>query len=148
MSAEAPRSVRLFAILATTMLVALGVWAAGALVTDDAGLAKVLTAGWFVLLAVIALGVAVKWHSLALPVVTTYVVVATVLGGFLLYTSTVDQVVDEQVVTASSPADQDNGGTPTGPGRNGADAINTEVAAGRFVGQAHPTGGRAALIVS
>jgi hypothetical protein len=74
-----------------------------------------------------------------------YVLAAGGLGGFLAYTSTVDQVVDEDVVVASAP--EPTGSDPTGSDPSGdVGAGNRLVVAGDFLAEAHPTEGRAAVV--
>jgi len=63
------------------------------------------------------------------PARWAYAVTALALGRYLLYTSTVDRAVDENVVTAGSPST----GTRT-------------VAVGAFRGLAHETTGRATVL--
>jgi peptidoglycan/LPS O-acetylase OafA/YrhL len=82
-------------------LVLAGIWVAGGLVTDDFRLAMVLTALWLAVAGGIALVVARRRRALALPVLGTVLVTAAVAGGYLLYASSVDRVVREQVAAAA-----------------------------------------------
>jgi hypothetical protein len=137
------QSLRLAAVPVVAAVVAAGVWLTGAVLTEDATLAMVLTGLWFGLAGAAALIVGWRWRPLALPVVGAFLVTATVLGGYLLYTSTVDKVVDEDVIVAppraAATATATAGGSepPAGP---------VEIAAGDFTNQAHNTSGRATLI--
>jgi hypothetical protein len=105
--------------------------------------AMVLPGQRFGLAGAVALLVGWRWRPLALPVVGAYLVTATVLGGYLLYASTVDKVVNEDVVvaaprvTATASAGADASTAPAGP---------VEIASGRFTNQAHNTSGLATLI--
>ena len=104
-----------------------GIWAAGGLLTDDFRLAMALTALWLGLAGAAALGVAWRWRPLALPVLGTALVTAAVAGGYLLYASSVDRVVREQVAIAA-------------PGGN------VTLARGAFASAGHETTGTATLL--
>lgn len=104
-----------------------GIWAAGGLLTDDFRLAMVLTALWLGLAGAAALGIAWRWRALALPVLGTALVTAAVAGGYLLYASSVDRVVREQVAVAAS-------------------AGNVAVGRGTFESAGHETTGAATLL--
>ena len=127
-----PGWLRLASIPLVAGVVLFGVWVSGALITDDEKVAKGLTALWFLTAGLLAVVLGWKWRSLAVPLIGTFVVVAGVTGGFLLYASTVDKVVNEEVVVADPPAADLN--------------RNVEVASGRFVAGAHPTSGTARII--
>lgn len=92
------------AVLAA-VLVASGIWVAGAVVTDDATAAMAATAGWIGLAVVLAVLVGRRWRAFALPVVGAVLVTSAGIGGGLLWTSRVDRVVVEDVlVAADEPA--------------------------------------------
>ena len=147
----APRSpARWFALPLVVVVVALGVWVTGGLLTDDETVAMGLTGLWLLLAGVGSLAVAWRRRELAAPVLIGYALAAVGLGGFLAYTSTVDQVVDEDVVVASAP--DPTGSDPTGSDPTGSEpsgdsgAGNRLVVAGDFLAEAHPTEGRAAVV--
>ena len=73
--------------------------AAGGELTDDAAVAKILTGGWLGLAGAAALYIGWRWRGLAVSVIAAYAITAATVGGYLLYTSEVDRVVNEQVVT-------------------------------------------------
>lgn len=75
----------------------------GGVLTDDETVAKGLTGLWLLLAGVISVAIARRRRDLAAPVLVGYGVAAVGLGGFLAFTSMVDQVVDEDVVVATSP---------------------------------------------
>lgn len=108
-------------------IVLLGIWVTGGLLTNDFRLSMLFTALWLGAAGLGALLVARRRRPLALPVLGTYVVTAVAVGGFLLYASSVDKVVREQVAVE---------------GRAG----NVALAAGAFVSGDHETSGRAALV--
>lgn len=138
---------KLLAVIGTVAAVVLGVWVTGAVLTQDATVAMVLTGGWFALAGGLALLVAWRRRPLAWPVVGAWLVTSTVVGGYLLLTSTVDQVADEDVLAAPSATasrsepDMVRTGDPSASG-----AGPRLLAAGRFRDGAHPTDGRASLI--
>ena len=132
-----PGWARWAAIPAVAVVVVLGVWVAGGVLTNDETIAKALTAVWLLAAGLVVLFIAWRYRGLAVPVIVTFVVVAGGLGGFLLYTSNVDKVVDEDVLVAEpvAPATQPQ---PT----------NVEVGTGAFRDGEHPTSGTATLIDS
>jgi hypothetical protein len=127
------------------LVVALGVWVTGGLLTDDEQVARALTGLWFALAGLVVLVLAWRHRSLAAPLVAGYVVVTVGLGGFLAYSSTVDRVVDEAVVVADSPLPTS---TPSdGAPQNGdGSELNVLLARGTFEPQAHPTEGTASVV--
>ena len=133
-------------VVATTVVA--GVWITGGFLTNDEVLAKAMTLGWFIVTGMLCLWVAWRYRRMALPVLGTYVVVAGILGGYLLYTSSVDRVVNEDVVTVGpQPAGGDGvasaepSGQPSEP-----EPSNVKVASGEFVNGEHSTTGAATLI--
>ena len=137
---------RVLAATVTALVVVAGVWVTGAVLTNDATVAMLLTGAWFGLAGGLAVLVAWRRRWLAAPVLGAWLVTSTVVGGFLLWTSSVDRVADEEVVNAPT-AD----GTPA-PSESMEPAAVTEaagprlLAGGRFRDGAHPTSGRAALV--
>jgi hypothetical protein len=121
----------------TGLVVVLGVWVAGAVVTDDPTAAKVLTGGWFAVTGGLAVALGRARRVSALALLTGWLVTTSVAGGFLLISSTVDTVVREQVVTA--PADPGPAGPRSAP-------VVRLVADGRFRSGAHETRGTASLV--
>ena len=146
---------RALAVVVTAAMVLAGVWVTGAVLTEDARLAMVLTAAWFGLAGVIAVLLARRRRSLAVSVIGAWLVTAVAAGGYLAWTSTVDRVVDEAVVTVprtaapspDAPADGTDAATATPstapPAGSSAPVL---VASGRFREAAHETVGRAELI--
>jgi hypothetical protein len=138
------RSVGAVAAVLTALAVAAGVWVTGALLTDDATLAKAATAAWFGLTGALALLAALRWRTIALPVLAAYALTTASLGGFLLWTSTVDRVVVENVVMAAEPID----GSPTAGPQTPAAPGPTLLGRGPFRSGEHETTGTAALLRS
>jgi hypothetical protein len=133
--------VGLVPLVAAVVLV--GIWVTGGVLTNDFTLSMVFTALWLGAVGTTALAISWRWRSLALPVLGTAFVTATVAGGYLLYTSSVDKVVNEQVAVADAPATaKKRGGSsqePTAP-------MNMAVARGVFESAAHATSGKATVI--
>lgn len=143
-----PRWLQWAAIPVVALVVAAGIWITGGLVTNDETIAKGLTAAWLVLAGLIALAVAWRYRALALPVFGTFVLVAGALGGFLLYTSSVDKVVDEDVLVADPrlPSGESPTSDATSEPNPDPQATNVRIGAGAFVDGEHPTSGVATLI--
>lgn len=119
-------------LVAATVLA--GIWIAGGVLTNDFRLSMLLTAVWLGIAGLAALAVALRWRPLALPVLGTVVVTAASAMGYLLYASSVDRVVDEQVAVAA-------------PSSRQAEADqNTALGGGDFSSAAHETRGQASLI--
>jgi hypothetical protein len=119
------RRLRLALIPLVILIVAAGLWVAGGVLTDDTKLAKALATAWLGLAGIVSVLVGLRWRDLAVPVIAAYVVTALTVGGYLTYTSSVDRVVNEQVVS-------------------GVEA--RAVASGAFRGLAHETMGRATVM--
>lgn len=130
-AATVPVWLRRVSVPIVGVVVAVGVWVTGALLTNDETVAKGLTTAWFLVAGALGVLIAWRWRALALPVLGTYVVVSAALGGFLLYSSSVTTVVNEEVVVAS---EEPNVGR------------NVAVAKGSFVADAHPTRGTATSV--
>jgi hypothetical protein len=133
-----------------TALVALGVWVTGGVLTDDATLAKLATGIWFGLAGMLALLAALRWRTFALPVLAAVILTTASLGGYLLWTSTVDRVVVEDVLTAGEPTTTVPAATPrpttpatAAPARPTGPVI---VGRGAFRSGEHQTTGTAALL--
>lgn len=118
---------RLALVPLVAALVLAGIWVAGGVLTNDFRLSMLLTALWLTAAGAAALAVAWRWRTLALPVLGTAFVTAAVAGGYLLYASSVDKVVSEQVAVAAA-------------------AGNDAVGRGAFASAGHETTGGATLI--
>jgi hypothetical protein len=128
------------------LVVALGVWVTGGLLTDDEQVARVLTGLWFAVAGLVVLVLAWRHRSLAAPLVAGYLVVTVGLGGFLAYSSTVDRVVDEEVVVADAPLSTPTPSKGSGEPQNGDSEANVLLARGTFTPQEHPTEGTASVV--
>jgi len=106
---------------AAVVLVLVGIWIAGGVLTDDFAVSMALTAAWF---AVVVAAAVIVWRRVAWlrPAAVAAVLAFVVVGAYLGYTSTADTTVDEVLVS--------------GP-------VALE---GVFGGLAHPTEGTAAIV--
>jgi hypothetical protein len=152
MVAAMPRRWKAVGALAVALVVVAGVWVTGAVLTEDATTAMVLTAGFLGLVGVAVAAVSWRWRALAAPLLVTYVLVTYVLvagglGGWLLVTSNRDVVVSQEV-TRPEPA-ATAAGESSDPATAPATAKATgpvALARGDFVSAAHETTGTATLI--
>lgn len=123
-------------LVAATVLA--GIWIAGGLLTNDFRLSMLLTAAWLGIAGLAALAVAIRWRPLALPVLGTVLVTAGSVMGYLLYASSVDRVVDEQVAVAAPSPEQAEAEAEA--------EQNVALGRGGFESAAHDTTGKATLI--
>jgi electron transfer DM13 len=137
---------QVLAVPVVAVVIVLGVWVAGGVVTDDFRGSAALTTVWFAVAAGLCLLVAVRRPALRVPVIGTYLVTAGAVGVFLASTTLRDRVVSERVVTGAAPVAA--GSTPS-VGASGAPAPrpkNVRVARGRFTSGEHATRGTAAIV--
>jgi hypothetical protein len=111
---------RVLVAVVTVAIVLFGVWLTGAVLTEDAGVAMLLTGGWFAVSGAAALLVARRSRRLAAPVVGAWLITSAAAGGFLLWTSTIDRVVDEQVLSVPGGTGSDAGQMAAGSDDDGA----------------------------
>jgi len=138
-SPRIPLWLRLALVPLVAAIVLAGIWVAGGVLTNDFRLSMLLTAVWLGIAGLAALAVALRWRRLALPVLGTVIVTAVSVMGYLLYASSVDKVVDEQVAVAAP--------TPAAPAPAQAGAPrNVALGRGVFESAAHETSGKATLI--
>lgn len=118
-----------------------GIWVTGGLLTNNFRVSMLLTALWLGFAGLVSLLAVWRRRSLAFPVLGTFLVTAVGAGGYLLYKSAIDKVVDEQVAVARAQAvSPEADGEPTAPDENVA------LARGSFTSGEHETAGQAALI--
>jgi hypothetical protein len=117
---------KLVVALAVVAVVVLGIWVAGALITNRYVVATVLTVVWMGI-ALLACGLIVwKRRDLRVPVIAAYLLTAAVAAVYLGRSMFFDDTVDENVVTAT--------------------AENRLLARGSFEPLAHPAEGVATTI--
>jgi Electron transfer DM13 len=132
------RNVLAAAVVVVTLIV--GIWVAGGLVTNDFGVAMVLTVLWMALSGLACLAVGWRWRRLRVPVIGAYLVTAAVVGIYLGRSMFLDDEVNENVVTAApKPASGRGEGRQDRP-------RNVLLARGRFEGVAHSAKGTASAI--
>lgn len=119
--------VRLLAAPITAVIVLVGIWVSGGVITNDFTLAMWLTVGWMALAGLAALGIAWRSRGFRWPVLVGYAVTAGAVSVALGSSMFFDNVVNEQVARAGT------GG-------------NTALAAGNFEPVRHEASGRAQAI--
>jgi hypothetical protein len=133
-----PRLVQLTAALAVVVVLIAGIWVSGGLITNDFGLAMLLTALWMGVAAAGCLVVAWRRPGLRVPVIGTYLLTAAVAGGYLGRSTLFDDEVNERVVRVTPPA--------AAAGGERAATKNVLLARGAFEPVAHPATGSATTI--
>jgi hypothetical protein len=132
--------VKLAAIPVVVIVVLLGIWATGGVITNDFALAMWLTAAWMGVAGLACLAIAARSEALRWPVLGAYVAVAVAAGAYLGSSTFIDDVVDEPVATAAPvPAAGE-------PDRAAAPPRNVRLRAGRFEAVRHPATGAATAI--
>jgi hypothetical protein len=127
-------TLKLLAIPATAAIVLMGLWATGALITNDFAIAMWLTIAWMSLAGAAALAVAARSRALRWPVLGAYVVTAGLAGAYLGSSVVFDDVVDERVALVSEPS-----------ARNAA-SRNVRLRSGSFESVRHPAAGVATAV--
>lgn len=145
-----PTPARWLLLPLAVVVVGVGVWVTGGVVSDDEAVAKGLTAAWFALAGVVALAIAWRYRAAAAPLLLGYGLAVVGLGGFLLYTSNVDRVTDEDVVVAGdSGAAAGDGAGASGGASSGRDADDNQlISRGDFTDGEHPTDGLASVVMT
>jgi Electron transfer DM13 len=95
---------RVGAAVAVVVVLLVGIWVSGGLITNDFTLAMALTAVWMGLAAALCLLVAWRRPGLRVPVLGAYVLTALVVGVYLGRSTFLDDEVNERVVRVSPPA--------------------------------------------
>jgi hypothetical protein len=130
--------VQIAAVPVVAAVVALGVWVAGGLITDDFRGSVALTTLWFLAAAALCLLVAIRSRTLRVPVIAAYLVTAGAVGLFLASTTLRDRVASERVVTGVAPADVAAASAPR--------PRNVRLEQGRFTSGEHATRGSATIV--
>jgi Electron transfer DM13 len=140
-----PSWLRLGLVPLVAAIVLAGIWVSGGLLTNNFRLSMLFTTLWLGLVGLSSLFIAWRWRPLALPVLGTAFVAAAAAGGYLLYASSVDKVVNEQVAVAENPP---SSAPTTGdePGEPAAPTANVALARGAFTSGEHETSGTATVI--
>jgi electron transfer DM13 len=128
---------RLLAIPVVVVVLLVGIWVTGGVITNDFGLAMVLTILWMGIAGLACIAVAWRWRGLRLPVIGAYLVTAAVVGIYLGRSMFFDDVVDENVVMAAP--ERPSPRADEGP-------ANVLLARGSFESVAHSASGTASTI--
>jgi hypothetical protein len=96
---------KLGAAVSVVVIVLIGIWVSGGLITNDFGLAMGLTALWLALVAAGCALVAWRRPGLRVAVIAAYLLTAVVVGGYLGRSMFLDDEVNERVVRVTSRAD-------------------------------------------
>lgn len=138
MSAEASPQ-RWLAFPAVIALVVVGVWVAGGVIADSFRLSMALVTVWFILMAVAVFLVARPRRSLAVPLVSGYLIAAGGVGGYLLFTTVREKTVNERVAVGQpiSAVSSSSGATASG---------SVLELAGSFKSGEHETTGTASVV--
>jgi hypothetical protein len=140
------RLIQVAAAAIVAAVVVLGVWVAGGLLTDDFRGSVALTAVWLAVAAGLCWIVARRSRILRVPVASSYLVTAAVIGAFLASTTLRDRVVSEKVVRGIDPSSLAAAASADGSSGSTARSQNVQSARGRFTSGEHPTRGIARVV--
>jgi hypothetical protein len=141
-----PSWLRLGLVPLVAAIVLAGIWISGGLLTNNFRLSMLFTTLWLGLVGLSSLVVAWRWRPLALPVLGTAFVAASAAGGYLLYASSVDKVVNEQVAVAEPRSAPTAETTDEAAHEPPAAAVNVALGRGAFTSSEHETSGTATVI--
>jgi len=141
MTTKSKRGHRLAAAIIVPIVLLVGIWVTGGLITDDFALAMALTAAWMGAAALACVYVAWRRRDLRVPVLAAYLITAVAAGAYLGRSTLFDDEVSEQVVAAPAPAPAQSEGR-----REPERPRNVLLSRGNFQPVAHPVSGRASLI--
>jgi hypothetical protein len=127
---------RLLAFPVGVVVLLAGIWVAGGLITNDFGLAMVLTIAWMGVAGLACLGIAWRRRGLRVPVIGAYLLTAAVAGVYLGRSMFFDDVVHEDVVRAAPERAQRGQERPR----------NVLLSRGEFQSVAHNASGTASTI--
>jgi hypothetical protein len=132
----------------TAVVVLVGVWVAGGVISNDFETSIALTTVWFGLSGLISVALALRVRAVRVPVLAGYAVTAVAVAAYLGSATLRDRVADEQVVMANVPAVPMPGERGTEMARMASDAppMNVQLARGRFVSGEHATRGVATVV--
>jgi Electron transfer DM13 len=98
------------AAAAVVIVLVVGIWVSGGLITNDFGLAMALTAVWIGMAGLASLAIGRRWRPVRVPVIGAYVVTVALVGLYLGRSMLLDDEVNENVVTVSPASPQAGGG--------------------------------------
>ena len=136
--ASTPVTVRLVSVPVVAVVLLVGGWVAGGVITNDFQISMALTAVWVGFVGLVCL-VLFFWRRDMWPALATFVVMATVAGAYLGSQTLIDDRVDENVVRAAPAAAAPAGQKTLRP-------ANVLLARGRFESLEHSSRGVAQII--
>ena len=128
------------AAIAVVVVVLVGIWVSGGLITNDFEAAMALTVLWMGLAAAACLMIALRRRELAVAVIGAYLVTALLVGGYLGRSQFLDDEVNEKVVRAA-PVEE-----AAAAGGRSKRPVNVLLARGRFQSVAHSASGVATTV--
>ena len=133
-------ALRILSVPVTIVIVLVGIWFTGAVITNDFEIAMRLTILWMAAAALLALAIGVGSRPFRWPVIGAYVITAVVVGAYLGRSVFLDKTVNEQVaVAAPAPASPASAAEPTEP-------QNVLLGTGSFESVRHAASGKATAI--
>ncbi|MGH2968223.1 MAG: hypothetical protein ACRDK0_04040, partial [Solirubrobacteraceae bacterium] len=90
---------RLVAVPVVVVVIVLGIWVTGGLITNEFRIAMWLTAAWMGLAGLACFAIAARSRTLRWPVLGAYIVTAGVAGLYLGSSQLFDKTVNERVAT-------------------------------------------------
>jgi hypothetical protein len=133
-------ALRVVSVPITVVIVLVGIWVAGGVITNDFELAMRLTVLWVGAAGITAVAIGYFSRPLRWPVIGAYVVTALAVGGYLGRSVLMDKTVNEQVAMAApNPAPSASEDKPAEP-------RNVLVRAGSFQAVRHAASGKAMVI--
>jgi hypothetical protein len=132
--------VRVLAVPVVVVVLLVGIWVAGGVITNDFALAMALTVVWMGLAGLACLGVGWRWRALRVPVIGAYLVTAAVVGIYLGRSMFLDNEVNEDVIMAAPAA------PARGDERRPDRPRNVLLSRGEFQSVAHSASGTATTI--
>ncbi len=144
----ARKSYRVLAFLTVVVALVAGIFVLGR-ISDNATVSMGLTAVWFGLVFLVAVGISLRIRSLFWPLAAGYALVAVAAAVLVIAPTLFDKKVDEQIVTGApaSPSETDGSGDAGGDAQSRkAPEGNVQVASGRFSSIAHESKGKAAVV--
>jgi hypothetical protein len=127
---RASLGLKVAAALAVVVVVLVGIWVSGGLITNHFGLAMALTGAWMALAAAGCILIAWRRRDLRVPVLGAYLITVAVVGAYLGRSQFLDDEVNEKVVRVTP------GASDSGPGGSERPR-NVMLARGRFESIAH-----------
>jgi Electron transfer DM13 len=137
-----PVALRVLSVPVVVLALLAGGWVAGGLISNDFMVSMVLTAAWVTVVG-LACFVAVRTRREMWPALAAFAITAVAAGAYLASQTLIDDVVDENVVTARA---QPSSRQPGAPADRSPTPDNVLLAGGSFESLEHSTTGVAQVI--